>query len=129
MMRLLDVQRAINEYFKGNAISIMLMRFTTILTLVYPIYLLLTRISFLHIITGIVSWFSILLYFAYIIGLILCFAKNDFKIITVAFAIRTLIEVVDVFMFLFNINAILSIIIYGFLTFLAFNYYKSNYEI
>lgn len=128
-MKLSDVQRTLNEYFKGSSILIIPMRIAPILTLIYPIYILLTRISFLHIITGIIGWFSILLYFAYFIGLILSFAKNDFKIITAAFALKTLVEVVDMVVFSFNINAILSILIYGFITFLAFNYYKSNYEI
>lgn len=128
-MKLSDVQNTLNEYLKGNAVWAMLMQFAPILTLIRPIYILMTRISFLHIVTGIIGWFSIFLYFAYFIGLILCFAKNDFKIITAAFALKTLTEVVDVFMFSFNINAILSIVIYGFLTFMAFNYYKSNYEI
>lgn len=128
-MKLSDVQRTLNEYFNGNAILINGMRFAPIMALIYPIYILMTRMSFLHIIVGIISWFSILLYFAYFIGLILSFAKNDFKTITAAFALRTLTEVVDICMFSFNVNAILSIIMYGFLTFMAFNYYKSNYEI
>ena len=110
-MKLSDVQRTLNEYFKGSSILIIPMRIAPILTLIYPIYILLTRISFLHIITGIIGWFSILLYFAYFIGLILSFAKNDFKIITAAFALKTLVEVVDMVVFSFNINAILSILI------------------
>lgn len=128
-MKLSDVQKTLSEYFNGNAVSVMAMRFASVLTLIYPVYILLTRISFLHIITGIVSWFGILLYFAYLIGLILCFAKNDFKIITLAFALKTLTEFVDMFMYSFNINVVLSIVMYGFLTYSAFNYYKSNYKI
>ena len=128
-MRLSEVQKTLDKYFRGNNVTVLLMQFSKILALIYPIYLILTRISFLHFVTGILGTVSIVFYFAYFIGLVMSFAKNDMLTITIAFGLNVILEVIDLFVFSIGINSILSIIAYAMLTLLTFNYHKNNVEI
>ena len=128
-MQLSEVQKTLDKYFKGNNIAVLLMQFSNILTLIYPIYLILTRISFLNFITGILGTVSIVFYFAYFIGLVMCFAKNDMLTITIAFGLNAILEVVDLFVFSISINSILSIIAYAILTIVTYNHHKNNTDL
>lgn len=125
-MKLSDVQRMMDSYFKGNRIVVVLRQFANVLALIYPIYLILTRISFLNVFTGVLGNISIILYFAYFIGLILCFAKNDILTVTIAFGLKAILEIIDLFVFSINLNAILSIIAYAAITVLALYYNNMN---
>lgn len=127
-MKLLDVQRTIDNYFKGNRIIVVLRQFANVLALIYPIYLILTRISFLHGFTGVLGNLSIIFYFAYFIGLFLCFAKNDMLTITIAFGLKTILEIIDLFIFSISLNSILSIIAYAAITVLALYYNNMNMD-
>ena len=98
-MNLSDVQQSLYEYFKQKKIVVLLMQFAVILALVYPIYLIMTRLSFLNFITGILGHINIVFYFAYLIGLILCFAKRDMMAVFIAFALRTFVSIIDLFKF------------------------------
>ena len=125
-MRLSEVQGTMDRYFRGNNVTVLLMQFSNILALIYPIYLILTRFNFLDFITGIFGTVSIIFYFAYFIGLILCFAKNDMLTVTIAFGLKAALEIIDLFVFSIGINSILSIVAYIAITIASFNYYKSN---
>lgn len=125
-MKLSDIQRTMDSYFKGHGIVVVLRQFANVLALIYPIYLILTRISFLDVFTGVLGNISIIFYFAYFIGLILCFAKNDMMTVTIAFGLRTILEIIDLFVFSINLNSILSIVAYAVITVLALYYNKIN---
>lgn len=125
-MKLLDVQRTMDSYFKGNRTVVVLRQFANVLALIYPIYLILTRISFLNVFTGVLGNISVILYFAYLIGLILCFAKNDMLTVTIAFGLKAILEIIDLFVFSINLNSILSIIAYAAVTVLALCYNNMN---
>lgn len=125
-MKLSDIQRTMDSYFKGHGIVVVLRQFANVLALIYPIYLILTRISFLDVFTGVLGNISIIFYFAYFIGIILCFAKNDMMTVTIAFGLRTILEIIDLFVFSINLNSILSIVAYAVITVLALYYNKIN---
>ncbi len=127
-MKLSDVQRTMDSYFKGKEIAVAVRQFANVLVLIYPIYLILTRISFLNVFTGILGNLSIIFYITYLIGLILCFAKNDMRTVTIAFGLKTILEIIDLFVFSTNLNSILSVIVYAVLTVLALYYNKMNAE-
>ena len=127
-MKLSDVQRTMDSYFKGNEIAVVVRQFANVLALIYPIYLILTRISFLNVFTGILGNLSIIFYITYLIGLILCFAKNDMRTVTIVFGLKTILEIIDLFVFSTNLNSILSVIVYAVLTVLALYYNKINAE-
>ena len=128
-MKLSNVQRMMDSYFKENGFMVVLRQFANVLTLIYPIYLILTRISFLDGFTDMLGNISIIFYFAYLVGLILCFAKNDMRTVTLAFGLRTILEIIDLFIFTINLNSILSIIAYAALTVLALYYNKMNADV
>ncbi len=128
-MNLSDVQQSLYEYFKQKKIVVLLMQFAVILALVYPIYLIMTRLSFLNFITGILRHINIVFYFAYLIGLVLCFAKRDMMAVFIAFALRTFVSIIDLFKFSVSVNTVLSIIVYGILAFAAFNFYRNSSEV
>lgn len=125
-MKISDIQRTMDSYFKGHGIVVVLRQFANVLALIYPIYLILTRISFLDVFTGVLGNISIIFYFAYFIGLILCFAKNDMMTVTIAFGLKTILEIIDLFVFSINLNSILSIVAYAVITVLALYYNKIN---
>ena len=125
-MKISDIQRTMDSYFKGHGIVVVLRQFANVLALIYPIYLILTRISFLDVFTGVLGNISIIFYFAYFIGLILCFAKNDIMTVTIAFGLKTILEIIDLFVFSINLNSILSIVAYAVITVLALYYNKIN---
>lgn len=124
-MNLSDVQRTLYEYLKQKNIFLILLQFSIVLVLLYPVYILLTRISFLDGIMRIIGYISPILYFSYFLGLILCFAKNEMSYISIAFGVKVLVEIVDMFIFSFNISSIISLVIYSLLTLFAFRYSKN----
>ncbi len=128
-MRLAEVQKTIERFFKGNNMTVVLMQFSNILALFYPIYLILTRLDFLDFLTGILGMVSVVFYFAYFAGLVLSFAKNDMMTVTVAFGLKTALEIIDLFIFSIGVNSIISIVAYAAITLLSFNYYKNNTDI
>lgn len=128
-MRLIELQKTMESFFKGNNITVVLMQFSNVLALFYPIYLILTRLDFLDFFTGILGMVSIIFYFAYFIGLVLSFAKNDMLTVTIAFGLKTALEIIDLFIFSIGVNSIISIVAYAAITLLSFNYYKNNRDI
>lgn len=120
-MNFTDVQRTLKSFFEKNSFSFLFMQVSGIVAILYPIYIILTRFSCFNIITGIISWVSILFYFAYILGLIMCIAKNDFVSISIAFGLNVILGIVDICVFSFSISYIISIIAYIILTFAALN--------
>lgn len=127
-MRLLYVQQMLYNYLKSKSVFLILLQISAVLLLVYPVYLLLTRISFLDGFINIIRCISPIFYFAYFLGLILCFAKNEMLLISIAFAIRALIEIVDIFLYSFGISSVISIAIYIALTGLTFLYSRTIAE-
>ena len=111
-MRLLDVQQMLYAYLKNKSVFLILLQISAVLLMVYPIYLLLTRISFLDGFISIIRCISPIFYCAYFLGLILCFAKNEMLLISAAFAIRALIVIIDIFMYSFGISSVINIAIY-----------------
>jgi len=129
-----EVQGSISNFLQKNQYTAMVMPFSKIFLFVYPVYLLLAQFSFLTDFTNIIAVVSSILYFAYVLGLIMCVAKGEFQMISAAFAIRALVEIIALFTYSYDymtglyitrviIGAIVDLAVYGGLAYLSFKEY------
>lgn len=123
-MHLSEVQKSLMNYMKGNSISVLLMQFSKILVLIYPIYCIIGNLGFLSFLTGIIGMFSAILYLGYVIGLIISFAKNDMLSIGIAFGLVAIDYLIRMIMYSFSVSTILWFALYGGLA--ALSFYKST---
>lgn len=123
-MYLERVQKSLYDLCKNSGIGVVLLQLSKVLTLVYPIYLILWNFSFLNSLMGVIGIFGVILYVAYIAGLITSFAKNDTLIICIAFALRSIDDILSLIMYSFSVSTLLYAILYAILAVLAL--YKSN---
>ena len=123
-MQLSEVQKSLMNYVKGNSISVLLMQFSKILVLIYPIYRIIGNFGFLSFITGIIGMFSAVLYLGYMIGLIISFAKNDMLSIGIAFGLIAIDYLIGMIMYSFSVGTILWLSLYVGLA--ALTLYKST---
>ena len=109
-----NIQIAISEYVKRNKFLYSMTRFASVLALIYPIYCLLSKISFMSPVTKVISSFSTLLLFLYYLGTLLCFSKNKLIPLDIAYICMAI-------NYLFNLqygitfNRLVYIAVYGFL--------------
>lgn len=119
-MSLSELKGAVLAYSARNPLFSVLLPFSKLLVLIYSVYLLLNNILFLSPITSVITWISPLLYIAYIIGLVLCFAKNEMLIISIAFWLRAIDDLLFIIQYTVNVNSIVGIILYAALGWLTF---------
>lgn len=119
-----EVQKSLINCLKSNSISVLLMQFSKILILIYPIYRIIGNFGFLNFITGIIGMFSAVLYLGYMIGLIISFAKNDMVSIGIAFGLVAVDYLIGMIMYSFSVSTILWLSLYGGLA--ALSFYKST---
>ena len=123
-MYLKRVQSCVYELFKNSSIGIILMQFSKVLVLVYPIYLILWNFSFLNSIMNIIGTLGAVLYATYGIGLLASFAKNDMIMIGIAFLLKAIDDIISLIMYSFSISTLLYTVLYVILAVWAL--YKSN---
>jgi hypothetical protein len=121
-MKLSDVQKVLNDYFKSKDIMLIGLQISRILVLIYPIYLLLCQFTVLSVIVGIVGP---ILYFIYIMGLVLSFSKNDMLALGVAFGLRACSNLFSIIMYSFNTSFLLNIAVYAILAILSWNQFTA----
>lgn len=119
-----ELQKDLMDCVKNNSIGVLLMQFSKILVLIYPIYRIIGNFSFLSFITGIIGMFSAVLYLGYMIGLIISFAKNDMLSIGIAFGLIAVDYLIGMIMYSFSVGTILWLALYGGLA--ALTLYKST---
>lgn len=119
-----EVQKSLMNYLKSNSISVLLMQFSKILILIYPIYRIIGNFGFLSFITGIIGMFSAILYLGYIVGLVISFAKNDMISIGIALGLIAVDYLIGMIMYSFSVSTILWFALYGGLA--ALSFYKST---
>ena len=107
-----ELQKDLICYLRSKPNIWVIAQFSQIMILIYPIYLLLGNFSVLNFVMGAVGTISAVLYVTYIMGLIFSFAKNDMKIIGIAFAIKALDCLIRIIMYSFRISTILYLILY-----------------
>ena len=84
------VQNAILEYARGNKYLAPMIKFASAMAVVYPVYLIVSRLSFLDFAWRYISMISAIMYIAYFIGTILCFAGNKLIPLDVAYSCMAL---------------------------------------
>lgn len=124
-MKLSDVQKVLNDYFKSKDIMLIGLQISRILVLIYPIYLLLCQFTVLSVIVGIVGIVGPILYFIYIMGLVLSFSKNDMLALGVAFGLRACSNLFSIIMYSFNTSFLLNIAVYAILAILSWNQFTA----
>lgn len=125
-MNVRDVQKSLYNLFKTNSIGYVFLQASAVLTLIYPIILVLGGIPFIGGFMGIFSMFGAVWFLAYLVGLIASFAKNDMTIISVAFALRAVDYVISIIRYAFSINLLLFAVLYAVLAILAFYQLNSS---
>ena len=120
-MNLSELQDAVYSYVVRNPFFAMLIQFSKILVLLYPIYMVLCKISFLNELTIVIGYISVILYMGYIIGIILCFAKKDMLYISSALLLRAIVRLISIIQFSFSLNNVIGMVLYAMLAWMAFN--------
>lgn len=82
-----DIQNSILVYAENNKYLSIVTPFSEIFLLIYPVYLLLIKITALNAIWNVVEWFSAIFYVCYVAGLILSFARNKIVALDIAFVL------------------------------------------
>lgn len=115
-----ELQKDLIRYLRSKPNIWVIAQFSQIMILIYPIYLLLDDFSVLNFVMGAIGTISAVLYVTYIMGLIFSFAKNDMKIIGIAFAVKSLDNLIRIIKYSFRISTILYLILYVALAIAAF---------
>lgn len=115
-----ELQKDLIRYLRSKPNIWVIAQFSQIMILIYPIYLLLGDFSVLNFVMGAIGTISAVLYVTYIMGLIFSFAKNDMKIIGIAFAVKSLDYLIRIIKCSFRISTILYLILYVALAIAAF---------
>jgi Predicted membrane protein len=79
------IQQSLLAYAESNKYLSPLLKISFILAIIYPLFLVLSKITLLNIVWNFIWMFGAVLYIAYIIGVILCFAKNQLIPLDIAF--------------------------------------------
>lgn len=84
------IQTALLDYVRHNKYLSPFLKFSSVLAVIYPIYLLVSRISILDPVWNYVSSIDSILLIAYYIGTILCFASNKLIPLDIAYCCRAI---------------------------------------
>lgn len=113
------IQKDMFDYIRENKYFAPLMKYATIMSLIYPIYTILIRFSFLNFIWQYFGIFSSILLFMYYAGTIICFACNNLVPLSVAYGGLTVGYLLS-FQYGFSLNTVVNIVFYGFLSYKCF---------
>lgn len=109
------IQDSILNYAQTNKYFSPLIKFAHILAVIYPIYLLVSKITFLSVIWKYVGLVSAILYIAYYVGTILCFANNRLIPLNIAYGCMTFYYVLNL-QYGISLNRLIYICFYGLIT-------------
>lgn len=110
-----SIQDSIFKYAQSNKYFFPMIKVAHILAVIYPIYLLVTEITFLSVIWQYVRLFSSIMYIAYYIGTILCFASNRLIPLDIAYGCMTFSYILDL-QYGITLNRLVYICFYGLIT-------------
>lgn len=119
------IQNDMLDYICGSKYFAPLMKYANIMALLYPIYIILIKFTFLSFVWQYVGIISSLLLVAYYIGTIICFAENNLAMLSVAYGCMTVGYLLS-FRFGFSLNTVINILFYGLLTFKCFTGTKTG---
>lgn len=118
-MNLSKLQNTVYECVMNQPLLILFMKYSRVLALIYPVYLVLNRIPYLNPVISIIAYVGAILYGLYLIGILLCFAKREMIYVVIAFACRTLAYIISLVHY-FSISSILCLALYAALTVLSY---------
>lgn len=106
------IQNAILEYASNNKYLSPLLKYSSGMAVAYPIYLIVSRFTFLEFAWQYVGMFSAIMYVAYCVGTILCFAKNKLIPLDIAFSCRAVNNLLGL-QYGISLNRIVYIVFYS----------------
>lgn len=110
-----EIQNVLLKYAENSPIFSKVLQADIIISLIYPIYLVLDKIRWLNPICRYIAYISAVLHIAYLIGTILCFAENKIKYLVVAYGCMTLNYLLSL-QYGFRFNLLIYLIFYGLIT-------------
>ena len=109
-----EIQKSILTYIESNKYSASLLKIAGVMALVAPIYMVVSRIYFLHSVGNIIEIFYAILYIAYYAGTIMCFAKDDMIPLSIAYGFMAVNSICNL-TYGISLNRIVYLVFYAFL--------------
>ena len=117
------IQSGLNGIIRDKVKFSFIKDYAHILIFAHPVHSLLYVIPYVGFLYTILAWTDALCYIASIIGLLICFAKNDFKKIGIYFILSAAPSILNLFRgYSFNISSLIYVAFYIFLAVCALKY-------
>ncbi len=108
------IQNALLDYFRNNKYLSSLLKVSSAMAVIYPVYLIVSRISFLDFAWKYIGIISAIMYIAYFAGTVLCFAKNKLIPLDIAYSCMTINYILGL-QYGVSLNRIVYIVFYAFI--------------
>lgn len=106
------IQNALLDYAGNNKYLAPLLKFSSAMAVIYPIYTIVSRLSFLDFAWKYIGMISAVMYIAYFVGTILCFARNKLIPLDIAYSCMAVNYMLGL-QYGVNLNRIVYIAFYG----------------
>lgn len=127
-----NIQSSIRECAQKSVYGRFFMKYAAVFLYIYIADAILGMTPLPSFIHGILNWFSAILYFLYIIGVVFSFAKNDTLPLMIIFAFKTISPIISMLRYGIYFNNVVYVLVYGFITYWIFTELskeKSQFEI
>lgn len=117
------IQSGLNGIIRDKVKFDFIKDYAHILIFAHPVHSLLYVIPYVGFLYTILAWTEAICYIASLIGLLICFAKNDFKKIGIYFILSAAPSILNLFRgYSFNISSLIYVAFYVFLAVCALRY-------
>ena len=117
------IQSGLNGIIRDKVRFSFIKDYAHILIFAHPVHSLLYVIPYVRFLYTILAWTEALCYIASLIGLLICFAKNDFKKIGIYFILSAAPSILNLFRgYSFTISSLIYVAFYVFLAICALRY-------
>lgn len=117
------IQSGLNGIIRDKVKFDFIKDYAHILIFAHPVHSLLYVIPYVGFLYTILAWTEALCYIASLIGLLICFAKNDFKKVGIYFILSAAPSILNLFRgYSFNISSLIYVAFYIFLAVCALRY-------
>lgn len=106
------IQNALLDYARNNKYLSPLLKFSSAMAVIYPVYLIVSRLSFLDFAWKYIGMISAVMYIAYFAGTVLCFARNKLIPLDIAYSCMAVNYMLGL-QYGVNLNRIVYIAFYG----------------
>lgn len=115
-----NIQTALKKFFEGNQYWRNLLQYAGIFLYIYVAIEIIEMFPLPSGISVAFNYLSAILYFVYISGVVMSYAKNDMIPVFVVFAYKTIAPIISIIRWGFSFNSIIYIIVYGIIAYWAF---------